>query len=513
MSPPSTRRSFEFFLLAALGAALYLSNSYFTFIDDEVLIISAAAAPVRETLHAFWIGAGQHQHPPLYDLLLHFWLALTRGAMPALRLPAIVCYLCGLWLIVRAADKLGGAPAGRAVLFLGIFWPYGFHYGRIAAWYSFCFLIVAGLTLAYLKFVEQPSKARWVALMALACALIYTNYFGWAMLGCLAFDFVARNRDRILPSARVAAASGFVLAVIYLPLWRAFVNELRRGPQFIHSPLTAVLNGGFQLYNTFVSEAIAPWVLPLGIPAFLCVAACVALVLRHAPREARRFLIYALVLMGVLTALGLIGAKRLLPVAAWVLLPTGAAWSRMPRGRAHTALSAALAGILLLGWFGIFSRRYYSAPRMIEPWREVAAETANRARSGAEVIGNNPSFFFYLTYELHPPGSPGGWEMLRTFTAPGVFDANLWIERGRPLNNQVVLVLGAPGPAADPAAWGSVVWLNGHCRLASQKNYLPDPASHFKAKFMPELGELPWRIQSWDYSCPAEMLPATSQGN
>jgi hypothetical protein len=110
--PPSLRpRAFEVFLLTALALILYATNARFTFIDDEVTILSAAAAPISQTLQAFRSGTGLHEHPPLYDLLLHLWLYLTHGSFPALRIPSIAFYILGLWLLARAAKK---SPAAQA---------------------------------------------------------------------------------------------------------------------------------------------------------------------------------------------------------------------------------------------------------------------------------------------------------------------------------------------------------------------------------------------------------------
>jgi hypothetical protein len=49
---------------------------------------------------------------------------------------------------------------------------------RFAAWYSFCFLIVAALTLAYLRLVAEPKLSRWLVVLLCAIVLVYTNYFG-----------------------------------------------------------------------------------------------------------------------------------------------------------------------------------------------------------------------------------------------------------------------------------------------------------------------------------------------
>jgi Dolichyl-phosphate-mannose-protein mannosyltransferase len=498
----------EIALLGALGVMLVATNRWITFIDDETSIITTAAQPLRATLHAFWIGEGLHEHPPLYDVLLHFWLSITRDAWGALRLPAIACYLLGLWLLARAAEEIGGRRGAWAVLWIGALWPFGFHYGRLAAWYSFCFLMVAWLTLAYLRLLRQPNSWLWCGFLMSAAALIYTNYFGWAFLGCLAADYIVRKRGARLRALGVAGACTLFLAIAYLPLWRPFLNELRNGTSFAQPFTTKCLLGGFHLYNAFVSESAAPWVLWLGIPAVICVAACLALVLIHAPPEARKFLLYALVLIAAMAALSIISAKRMLPVTAWLLLPVSVAAGAMTRGGrggARLALIGSLAGIAAIGWFGIFSREYYSAPRFIEPWGQVAAEAAARAESGSFIVGNNPSFFFYLSYAL--PAQPQAmgesdvthvWQPSNSY---GVFDAGDWIDARFSHRGHVYFVRGAPGPLRAGPAWDAEQWLDRRCRLESEKQMLRDPASSLKAGFFPELGDLPWRVRIREYTC------------
>jgi hypothetical protein len=168
-------RSLEILLLVALGCFFVVSNPWLTVFDDEATLITDAAAPLHQTLRAFWEGSGLHEHPPLFDVLFHFWLRITGGAFAWLRLPSILFYLAGLWFLARVAARLGGERSARSMLWLGSLWPYGFHYGRIAAWYSLCFLLVAALTLAYLRYTETLALRRWVAVMLLAAALVYSN--------------------------------------------------------------------------------------------------------------------------------------------------------------------------------------------------------------------------------------------------------------------------------------------------------------------------------------------------
>jgi hypothetical protein len=52
---------------------------------------------------------------------------------------------------------MAGERARVYTLILLLLWPYGCHFGRLAGWYSFTFLLVASLTLTYLRYVEHPS--------------------------------------------------------------------------------------------------------------------------------------------------------------------------------------------------------------------------------------------------------------------------------------------------------------------------------------------------------------------
>jgi hypothetical protein len=488
-------------LLAALGTMLVATNRRVTIIDDEAQIITAASQPLQATLHAYSIGQNPHEHPPLYDVLLHFWLLITRDAWGALRLPAIAAYLLGLWFLARAAEEIAERRGGWAVLWIAALWPFGYHYGRLAAWYSFCFMLVAALTLAYVRLSRNATVWRWCGFLVSAVALVYANYFGWAFLGCVAADHVVRERGARFRAAGVAGVVALSLTMAYWPLWRPFLDELRDGTDFARPITTKILLGGFHTYNAFVSESAAPWFLWLGIPAAIFVAACLVLVLKHAPADARRFLLLALLLIAVMAALGIISAKRMLPVAAWLLLPTGVAAATIPPGRPRMLLLGALAGIAVIGWFGIFSRSYYSASRFIEPWSEVAAEAASRAESGSLVVGNHPSFFFYLSYALPVSLGSEGTRTWQPSSASGVFDAGDWIEEGRPLRGHLYLVRGAPGPLREGPTWDAEQWLDGRCRLESQKRMLRDPASSLKARLVPELGDLPWRVEIREYSC------------
>jgi hypothetical protein len=122
----------------------------------------------------------------------------------------------------RAAD--GRGPRRNVHIDPLLLWPYGFHLGRLAGWYSFTFLLISLLTLVYLKYVEHPSPGSWMPVVLCALALVYTNYFGWALMGLLGLDLLLRfGRDK---RTWLLLATGIFLMVASIPIMRAFITEL-----------------------------------------------------------------------------------------------------------------------------------------------------------------------------------------------------------------------------------------------------------------------------------------------
>ncbi len=509
-TPTRSRGILEVFILAALGWLLISSNHWLSFIDDETTIINDSVMPVHQMISSFTSGAGLHEHPPLFELIYHFWLRATGGAFDWLRVPGILFYLVGLWLLARIGNYLGGEEAGRIVLWLGALWPYGFHYGRLAAWYSLSFLGVAGVTLAYLRLRERASIWRWIVFIAISAALVWTNYFGWAFLACLAFDYCWRERQNLSRAAVRIAAATAVLAVIYIPLWRAFFHELREGTVFTHSFAGRIFNGGYSLYVLLVSESVAPWFKQFGIPAAICVLCCIALAAWFAPPDSKRLLLFSLFLLGIMALAGIANAKRLLPLAVWIVVPVGVTLAKMRLGIPRRILAASLAGILFVGWYGIYKRTYYAAPRFLEPWADISETAANRVRFNWNVVSNSQTFFFYLTYALHAPEQQGRWRYQGTLTYgvtdPHVFDAGDWMEAGFPATPEVYFVRGSPGPLEASPGWDAEQWLHKHCVTEYEDLRVADPAAALKARYIPEAGGMPWRIRAFEFACPVATI-------
>jgi hypothetical protein len=510
--------------LLLLTLTFIVTEPLFNFIDDEVTIVNDASTPARSTMARFVEGTGQHEHPPLFDLTLHFWLIATRGRMGWLRIPSILSYVAGLAALAIAAMRLGSpgsglassaatgsvaffgegtATVGQSALWVGVLWPFGFHFGRVAAWYAFSFALVSLLTLVYLDFLRAPGRDAATKLVIVATALLYTSYYGWAIVACLVVDFILTARKDWKKRVRWVSFLAAALILIYAPMWKAFFAEVF-GVVGVPRPKGLFLGAAFCLYSLFVSESVAPWYWWAGVPLAFAVLACVILTFIWSSGLARRFLIYFLVLFAGMDVLGILGTKRLLLISPWLLIPIGVALGKTTGARRRT-LAGLLAVVFLAGWIGIGLRKYYSAPRWVEPWQQVAASAAQSWRNGAMVMSNSPAFFLYLSYDLGLAGPPQkGFRgfLPEAVKAKNIYEIQEWLGSGRAAAGEVVLVRGvefsAPGIAEEAEAS-----LEARCGPAKVTDLDRDPGYELKQRFFPVFQQPAWRIEVREYACAA----------
>jgi hypothetical protein len=385
-------------LLAFIG-----SDRYFTFLEDETAIVNAARQPAAQTLGLFWAGQGQHEHPPLSDVLLHFWLPIGRSAAWLLRLPSVLLYLTGLLILALSAKQLAGTSAFTSMLCLGSLWPFAFHFGRMTGWYSFCFFLAAAMTLSYVHYLEKSNWKRLAIFISTAGLMVYSNYYGWALICCFALDVYLRKRKE---AVKFTLCTFGILVSAYTPMWAVFFRELANGTRISNGPplVSMILNSAYCLYSLFVSESVAPWFWLLSIPACFAILLSVIATVALLSKQNRAFVVYFALLFGGMATIGIIGTKRLLFISTWLLLSFSIAIANQKMKGVRTVLVVSLVFLSAVGWIGILARRWYAAPHFIEPWAEIAEEAAVSLESGEVVVSNSPPFFFYANYALHRRG-------------------------------------------------------------------------------------------------------------
>jgi hypothetical protein len=208
-----------------------------------------------------------------------------------------------------------------------------------------------------------------------------------------------------------------------------------------------------------------------------------------------------------MSAMGIVTTKRIMLIAPWLLLAFGLTLGAMPRRLQRHVLVASLAIIAVAGWYGIVSRRYYAAPRWLEPYKEVAQEAAETLRGGNTVVGNNGVFLFYLKWvchirDAHDDSTPLG-PVPDSAPFPHLFIPAEWVAAEHPLQPTILFIRGIQFGSPSAPTRDAQAWLEGHCRLAEARRMVYDPGSGLKQRFFPELDQQPWRIQVLRFACPA----------
>ena len=491
--------------LVLLGMAMLYTDRLFTFGDDEATTVSAAAQPLRTFLQRFFAGVGQQTRPPLYDVWLHLWLRISHGIFPLLRAPSMVFFLLGLWMLSRAARILGGESSATALLWTAVLWPYGFLYGRLAGWYAFTFLLISALTWTYLRYQSAPTRRRWAVVCLLAVALIYSNYAGWALLALLGVDDWLRNRTQRRATIVRLLATTALLLVVFAPLWFHFAADVRNAVELPHNWKSAGLTAGYNLYALVVSESVAPWFWRFSVPATIAVGAALLAVFFFVREGTRRFYIFAALLFAGMDILGFLQTRFLLLLAPWFLLPVAVALGTIKLRYARIALALSLAVAAAVGWYGMYTRRFFIAERFVEPWAQISAEAAKAVQDGGLVIGNNPSFFFYLTYDLHAPQTSSQWRfsgsLPKAVHHPSVWSASGWLAEGRPIRPYMLWIWGISSEGGSSAIMDDASqFLDSRCGERVVRHLVHDAGNEWKKRFLPGY-DIPWRIETRQYAC------------
>src|SRR5580693_3082234 len=87
--------------LILLGVGLVTTNNAATILAAESTTLGTASNPLRTIFGLAFSGSGKLGIHPLFDLLLHFWLRATGGSFVYLRIPSILFFLAGLFLLGR----------------------------------------------------------------------------------------------------------------------------------------------------------------------------------------------------------------------------------------------------------------------------------------------------------------------------------------------------------------------------------------------------------------------------
>jgi mannosyltransferase len=211
---------------------------------DEALTVDIARLPLR-SLHA---ALRQDGAPPLYYVLLHFWIKVFGSSNLAARSLSGVIGVLTLPVAWFAGRRFGGPTVAAITLVLVASAPFAVYYSTEARMYSLVILLTGCGYLALAGALRQPRPGNLLAVALVTAALLYTQYWSVYLVAIVAIVLAwalwraepGERRRRVL-SALGAVVVGAIAFLPWVPTF--FFQSQHTGTPWAPPPnFAAVLN-------------------------------------------------------------------------------------------------------------------------------------------------------------------------------------------------------------------------------------------------------------------------------
>ena len=393
-----------FIILLAVLLRLYQID--YNLDGDEIASVHISTGSLS---HVIDLSIQDRVHPPLYYILLAFWIKLFGSSEVSVRALSVLVSVIFLIVLYRLVLKFTNEITGLFVVLICSLSPYFVFYGEQARPYA---LIACFSTLSFyslVKHFEQPDHKQWRVLYGLSCmGLIYSQYMG---LLILLPEFAAILISKVRGKYKLLSygMAGLLSIVVWLEI------------------MARTLTPAYMLKNERGQTGL-DWILkptPIDLPAFYIG------IFGRLPIEGKlKFIFVALLLLvfvflvastvrryksvDLRVALTLIALSLFAPVAAWIISRFGpkSIWaSRQLIGSAVFFICligicmtislrrrwvGVVIGSVLLMWC-IFTLPEAFPQHSRPPWRSMARTLSDKA-GGEDVFGEEPWTVVPLRY-------------------------------------------------------------------------------------------------------------------
>ena len=185
---------------------------------DEALSVNIARLPLSKLPDAL-----RHDgSPPLYYVLLHFWIRAYGAGDIAVRALSGVLAVASLPLVWMAGRRIGARAGASAALVLLAASPFAIRFATEARMYSLLGVLTLAGFLALRRLLRRPSALTAAGVAVLAGLLLLTHYWSLYMVGvtaALLMVRLVRRRDRGALYGVVALAASGLFLVPWLPVF------------------------------------------------------------------------------------------------------------------------------------------------------------------------------------------------------------------------------------------------------------------------------------------------------
>lgn len=193
---------------------------------DEALAVDIARLP----LHAIPGYLKRTGAPPLYYVLLHFWIMVFGSSDVGVRSMSAVLAVATLPVAWVAGRKFGGRSVGWILVVVLASAPFAVYYATEARMYALVMFLTACGMVAIGRALDRARPGNLVALAAVVAALLYTQYWALYLVGSLGLWLLWQalwgRPERRIP-ARWMIGAVVVGGLTFLPWVPTFIYQAR----------------------------------------------------------------------------------------------------------------------------------------------------------------------------------------------------------------------------------------------------------------------------------------------
>jgi hypothetical protein len=188
---------------------------------DEPFTIFHAQSSVIDIIK---LPSKNEPNPPLFMLLLHFWIKLFGISPYSVRILPILFNAITAVFIYLTGKRFFGLWSGITASGMFILSTYHFYFGADTRTYSMLSMATAASLYYLFSLVKNPEKKKYlVALIISNLVLVYGHYFGWLVvfMELTVGVFYFQNRDILKKTGFAVLAT----VILYLPMFAVMINQ------------------------------------------------------------------------------------------------------------------------------------------------------------------------------------------------------------------------------------------------------------------------------------------------
>lgn len=339
--------------------------------------------------------------PPMYHLLLHFWLHLGQSEV-VLRSFSAFCGLLGVLVVYVVGRELLSRKTGLAASALMAVLPFQVYFAQETRPYALVVLLSAAVLWAFAVAYRSNRWQAWVVLGVSVALHLCTHYFvAFTLMVLHAFTLAVRPPDRSRWRGLILAdLVALALAGPHLPsAWARTQRVIARFWLSLPSPLQPFKTLDYLLFGHTTPTSLVPAALFLSLSVLALVV--YSAVRTHRTHRQWLLLLLALVMTPILIALLLswliapvyLDRSFSLVTPAYILL-LGWGLAHPPRGSPVWILFGGLVTVVVIS----LGNHYINPDPAKPPFREVGAIVCEHWREGDVLFHIHDSSYLPLQY-------------------------------------------------------------------------------------------------------------------